>query len=87
MAAHGSDGSHESAEDKLESLLISSAKEKLEDDLPAAKAWLLTARVMYPHKFEVQVRILLFCAKADAGVSRRELSFNLFNFAVYGVRN
>lgn len=41
--------------DKLESYLIASAKGTLQNDICGAKAWLLTAKVLYPHKFGVQV--------------------------------
>lgn len=46
---------HVDIADRLEINLISCAKNSLDHDISEAKAWLLTAKVLYPHKFGVQV--------------------------------
>lgn len=46
----------EDTPESFENYLIKCAKKSLESDISEAKAWLLTAKVLFPNAFGVQVR-------------------------------
>lgn len=49
--------------------LVQRARELVQQDLWAAKAWLITARSLYPADFNIQVRSGRACGRLGGGVS------------------
>lgn len=48
--------------------LVQRARELVPQDLWAAKAWLITARSLYPADFNIQVSLARQCARAEGSV-------------------
>lgn len=48
--------------------LVQRARELVPQDLWAAKAWLITARSLYPADFNIQVSLARRCARAEGSV-------------------
>ena len=48
--------------------LVQRARELVPQDLWAAKAWLITARSLYPADFNIQVRQARRCARTEGSV-------------------